>query len=201
MTSKSNAPWPAEDEEVLRHLWLGRQHSASDISKLGINGRTYTRNAIIAKVHRLKLVGGSGDVAKGRRSSPQRAMPAKRTKVADDRRERKVRAVPVLAPDNYVPIADDVIPLHQRRTVETIERGECRWPIGDPGQPGFHFCGGRQIPGQPYCYDHTRRAHQVYVVADRTTWAGDGQTGVDAGTGSWHRDEAAHAANLEDLGA
>ena len=31
---------------------------------------------------------------------------------------------------------------------------ECRWPIGDPREAGFHFCGERQADGRPYCAQH-----------------------------------------------
>ena len=40
------------------------------------------------------------------------------------------------------------------KTVETIESGECRWPIGDPRHPDFHFCGAQQVLGRPYCQEH-----------------------------------------------
>lgn len=30
----------------------------------------------------------------------------------------------------------------------------CRWPIGDPRKPGFHFCGRKTVPGKPYCAEH-----------------------------------------------
>lgn len=35
-----------------------------------------------------------------------------------------------------------------------LEMNDCRWPIGDPRQEGFHFCGDRQIAGRPYCEAH-----------------------------------------------
>ena len=34
----------------------------------------------------------------------------------------------------------------------------CRWPIGDPGKPGFHFCGQPKLTGRPYCQTHLDRA-------------------------------------------
>lgn len=35
----------------------------------------------------------------------------------------------------------------------------CCWPIGDPGTPGFHFCGATPIPGKPYCAEHAQIAY------------------------------------------
>ena len=30
----------------------------------------------------------------------------------------------------------------------------CRWPIGDPRQPGFHFCLAHHAPSRTYCPEH-----------------------------------------------
>ena len=40
------------------------------------------------------------------------------------------------------------------KTMANIEADECRWPIGDPRDEGFHFCGGQQRAGRPYCAAH-----------------------------------------------
>lgn len=40
------------------------------------------------------------------------------------------------------------------KTMENLEAGDCRWPIGDPRQDGFHFCGAPQAAGRPYCAAH-----------------------------------------------
>ncbi len=45
---------------------------------------------------------------------------------------------------------------NKTKTMENLEMRDCRWPIGDPRQPGFHFCGARQIEGRPYCELHWR---------------------------------------------
>jgi GcrA cell cycle regulator len=31
---------------------------------------------------------------------------------------------------------------------------ECRWPIGHPGEAGFHFCGSATVAGRVYCAQH-----------------------------------------------
>jgi hypothetical protein len=46
------------------------------------------------------------------------------------------------------------------KTVDSLERGDCRWPIGDPRHPDFHFCGAPQLLGRPYCPLHWRMAFQ-----------------------------------------
>ena len=39
----------------------------------------------------------------------------------------------------------------------------CRWPMGHPGEPDFHFCGEAVNPGYPYCVDHCGRAFQAQL--------------------------------------
>ena len=39
----------------------------------------------------------------------------------------------------------------------------CRWPVGHPGEPDFHFCGEKVNPGFPYCVAHCGRAYQAQL--------------------------------------
>ncbi|MDB5717924.1 MAG: GcrA cell cycle regulator [Sphingomonas bacterium] len=39
----------------------------------------------------------------------------------------------------------------------------CKWPIGHPGEPDFHFCGRPINPGFPYCLDHCSVAYQAQL--------------------------------------
>jgi GcrA cell cycle regulator len=39
----------------------------------------------------------------------------------------------------------------------------CKWPIGHPGEPDFHFCGRQSNPGFPYCVDHCGVAYQAQL--------------------------------------
>lgn len=39
----------------------------------------------------------------------------------------------------------------------------CRWPMGHPGEPDFHFCGEKANPGFPYCVDHCGVAYQAQL--------------------------------------
>jgi GcrA cell cycle regulator len=41
-----------------------------------------------------------------------------------------------------------------------LEKTDCRWPIGEPRHPDFHFCGAPQLAGHPYCGLHWRMAFQ-----------------------------------------
>ena len=45
-------------------------------------------------------------------------------------------------------------------TVLTFNDRMCRWPIGDPAENEFHFCGHKPKSGSPYCEAHARKAYQ-----------------------------------------
>jgi GcrA cell cycle regulator len=39
----------------------------------------------------------------------------------------------------------------------------CKWPIGHPGEPDFHFCGQPVNAGFPYCLSHCAVAYQAQL--------------------------------------
>lgn len=39
----------------------------------------------------------------------------------------------------------------------------CKWPMGHPGEPDFHFCGQPSNPGYPYCVAHCGVAYQAQL--------------------------------------
>ncbi|SIS41243.1 GcrA cell cycle regulator [Insolitispirillum peregrinum] len=45
------------------------------------------------------------------------------------------------------------------RSVVDLSAHTCRWPIGDPREPGFHFCGAPTIANKPYCAEHAAIAY------------------------------------------
>jgi hypothetical protein len=46
------------------------------------------------------------------------------------------------------------------KTLVELEHRDCRWPIGEPRHPDFHFCGAPQMEGRPYCEHHWAMAFQ-----------------------------------------
>jgi GcrA cell cycle regulator len=47
-----------------------------------------------------------------------------------------------------------------KKIVANLEANDCRWPIGDPREFDFHFCGEAKLPGRPYCAIHWQMAFQ-----------------------------------------
>lgn len=57
--------------------------------------------------------------------------------------------------------ADVVVPIIEPVTIMELRESMCRWPIGDPTQADFRFCGARKTPGAgPYCGCHSAIAYQ-----------------------------------------
>ena len=151
--------WTDERVEMLKKLW-GEGLSASQIAgRLG----GVTRNAVIGKVHRLGLSGR----ATTSRPRPQRS----RNRIATPKRASKPRFAqsgnPALRSlyqgegEAYVSPAEEFeIPLEERKSLQDLTEDSCRWPIGDPQTPEFHFCNKNKVPGLPYCEHHSRRAFQ-----------------------------------------
>lgn len=78
---------------------------------------------------------------------------------------------PELPPCPFAPVEEVVIPLAERKTIQTLEANDCRWPIGDPHLADFHFCGRTKVPGLPYCEGHARRAYAPPQAKRRETEA------------------------------
>ena len=143
--------WTEERVALLKKLWA-EGLSASQIAKQ-LSG--VTRNAVIGKVHRLGLAG---------RATPSR--PAKRPVRAARPRPMGSPSAPRLRPaTSSVPavFVPQLEPLRgedgRTANVLTISEQVCKFPIGDPNDADFAFCG-RGSAGGPYCADHARLAYQ-----------------------------------------
>lgn len=44
-------------------------------------------------------------------------------------------------------------------TLMDLKMNSCRWPIGDPKDEDFHFCGADTVTGKPYCSEHCKIAY------------------------------------------
>lgn len=151
--------WNDERVELLKKLWSEGLSASQIASRLG----TVTRNAVIGKVHRLGL---SGRATTSRMKSPRpRPRPNAVKRVAKPRfanvGNTALQKLYLADAEPYVPPAEEIeIPLAERKTIQTLAENHCRWPIGDPQEADFHFCGKNKVTGLPYCEFHARRAFQ-----------------------------------------
>ena len=58
----------------------------------------------------------------------------------------------------------------ERIGIMDLKINTCRWPIGDPTDEDFHFCGKNTVMGKPYCAEHCAMA---YAGSSKETVADD----------------------------
>ena len=144
--------WTNERVEELRRLW-GQGQTASRIADL-LGG--VTRNAVIGKAHRLGLRGRPSPIRRDETGAVARPAPVPRVSVPAPITV-KAELPPVETPRAAAPIAPAAAAPAKALGGSTKT---CSWPMGDPKQPGFHFCGGEAVPGRPYCSTHCGMAYQ-----------------------------------------
>jgi GcrA cell cycle regulator len=52
------------------------------------------------------------------------------------------------------------LPSGEFATVLTLTNHICKWPIGDPTEQNFRFCGRKSKAASPYCDAHASQAYQ-----------------------------------------
>lgn len=70
--------------------------------------------------------------------------------------------IPPAPPRRLVPAKPDPS-IADKTSLLDLSDKVCRWPMGHPGEPDFHFCGGAVNPGFPYCVEHCGRAYQAQL--------------------------------------
>ncbi len=70
--------------------------------------------------------------------------------------------IPPAPPRRLVP-AKPSAEIAGKTTLLDLSEKVCRWPMGHPGEPDFHFCGQVVNPGFPYCVEHCGRAYQAQL--------------------------------------
>ncbi|KAA5801554.1 GcrA cell cycle regulator [Alkalicaulis satelles] len=164
--------WTDERVETLKKLWADGL-SASQIAKQ-LGG--VTRNAVIGKVHRLGLSGRAAPSRPARRPAPRPAAvraprPAAAAQVnktarnGTDRKELIAQPAPAAPPP--APVDAKRLANGEYATVLTLREGMCKWPIGDPADSQFRFCGHPTKPGAAYCEAHAQQAYQPQAKRKR----------------------------------
>jgi GcrA cell cycle regulator len=149
--------WSSERIEQLRSLW----HDGLSASQIATHLGGITRNAVIGKAHRLGLTGRPSPI-KNRPAGVARPRPVRRPRVETAPAAPRAIARPPVAPQRHIEIRPAPIEVEDvpGATILTLTDRICKWPIGDPRHPDFHFCGRASAEGLPYCADHARRAYQ-----------------------------------------
>ena len=158
--------WTDERIVVLKKLWAEGLTATQIAQRLGDG---VTRNSVIGKVHRLGLGGRATPsspstaprrVARARVSAPSvpRQRPTAPARPATSTPAATIEAVQ----KTLASLAPLKIDDGRAITVLSLKESMCKFPIGDPTDPAFAFCGRRACVG-PYCGAHAQVAYQPSI--------------------------------------
>ncbi len=124
--------WTDEKIETLKTMWEQGKTAAEISIAIGAG----SRNAVIGKAHRLGL---------SKRANPVARKPRKR-----------VDGKPFAPKQNTKPLPETNITSYGNRPykLDELKPNQCRWPIGDPRDEVFHYCGAQRKGHRSYCPNH-----------------------------------------------
>jgi GcrA cell cycle regulator len=155
--------WTDERVELLKKLWAEGLSASQIANQLG----SVTRNAVIGKVHRLGLSGRAttsrvkSSRARRRPSQPRGEGQANYVTYGNVALKPiyEADADPELNPQPKA-VVEIFVPVEERASILTLSETKCRWPIGDPTDDDFYFCGRTSPLESPYCDHHKQVAYQ-----------------------------------------
>jgi len=161
--------WTDERVEMLKKLWSEGLSASQIAAQLG----SVTRNAVIGKVHRLKLSSRGRSTASPARQkktsqgstvskSASRAASVHRTmttSIGANALQAQFDAEPMVR-YHARPVENVVVPISRRLQLIQLSERTCKWPNGDPLSEDFSFCGNDSAEAGPYCGYHAKIAFQ-----------------------------------------
>lgn len=145
----TTATWTVERIEQLRNFVISGLSCSQIAAEIGV-----TRNAVIGKIHRLGLAPGR-PAARPARVCPPRA---RRPRLSPQRQFLHLFAAEAPYMADFEPAPIDSA---HRCTLTELAIDKCRWPIGDPCEADFVFCGNNAVTGFSYCAGHARMAYRL----------------------------------------
>ena len=138
--------WNQQKVEDLKKLWNDGVATSRIGEQLG-----FTKNAVIGKAFRLGLERRQNS----RKKISQPASFSSTTlyrETSSSSSSISVKKDPIRRREKFS---------FKKSIVGTGNFRSCQWPIGDPLEEGFHYCGGQNIPTKPYCIEHFKKAYNV----------------------------------------
>lgn len=133
--------WTDEQVEELRRLW-DKGLTTGEIGKtLGVS-----KNAVVGKAHRLGLNGRPSPIRRNEETAT--AATGNKTAVKETKKTEKAAVQKTVEKEKK-----------KLFTVNDLTSTSCRWPIGDPKDENFHFCGKEALQDKPYCAEHAAIAY------------------------------------------
>ena len=139
--------WNQQKVENLKKLWNEGVATSRIGEQLG-----FTKNAVIGKAFRLGL--------ERRQNSRKKTTNSQSVSSVTMYRETSVPGHSQITPKKEVTRRREKFSF-KKSIVGTGSFKSCQWPIGDPLEEGFHYCGAQNIPTKPYCIEHYKKAYNV----------------------------------------
>jgi GcrA cell cycle regulator len=153
--------WTDEMIEDLTTMWKEGLTTAEIAKKLGVS-----KNSIVGKVHRLNLPARPSPIKKKEDDSPELALEPKPVKVTPAPAKVKPAVEKPVTVEKHVAEAPVPASVPQPKvkksnglTLTELDNHTCRWPLGDPRDENFCFCGKKVRAGQTYCEEHAAVAY------------------------------------------
>lgn len=146
--------WTEEMVEGLKSMWKQGLTTNEIAKNLGVS-----KNSIVGKVHRLNLTARPSPIKKKDETaevSKATAAPAPAAPAAKPTKKITINPVEI-----KTPIAAGETKNTQEGCISLMELSNhtCRWPLGDPREDTFCFCGKKVRTGQTYCEEHAAIAY------------------------------------------
>ena len=139
--------WNQQKVDDLKKLWNEGVATSRIGEQLG-----FTKNAVIGKAFRLGL--------ERRQNSRKKTAQSQSVSSVTMYRETNVPGHSQITPKREVTRKREKFSF-KKSIVGTGSFKSYQWPIGDPLEEGFHYCGGQNIPTKPYCIEHYKKAYNV----------------------------------------
>ena len=167
--------WTKAEEAELKQLWEVQGKSARQVGEI----LKCSRNAVIGKVHRMKLVKRKPKDVKVAIKAIKAETPKGNNGTAGKSRGmieavRKAREEQVKPPNFPQPASSylltgsrwSALPDTTPYSLEDLPRDGCRWPIGDA--PPYTFCGCQAQDKSSYCAAHKARAYYPGTPSEKS---------------------------------
>jgi GcrA cell cycle regulator len=169
MSNNAQGNWTEQRLARLDQLWREGK-SANEIAPLLTMQTTpeagpLSRNAVLGMIHRRRqkqLAAGESEPSLARRATAvPKARRPKAPKAPPRPKPRRSIPRPLVPRPPVVPRPAPIIAESRNLPLLELTDSCCRWPIGEPREPGFVFCAAGK-PAEaivPYCAAHARLAY------------------------------------------
>jgi GcrA cell cycle regulator len=160
--------WTDDRIEQLTKLWAKGLSCRKIADEMGCFSHCFDggRSAVIGKIHRLKLKDPVGKQESVGLHRAQRSEPSRRKVTAKPQQRRNpsrnvLAAIAIAAAEPCLPERlKGAVPDGTGIKLHELTKLTCRFPIGDPRDPDFEYCGARALKGLPYCAGHAALAYR-----------------------------------------